>query len=147
VGFLKGLPESALVYVDSCILIYSVEKIRPYWPRLRELWADAVRGRMTVCTSEIALMEVLVGPLKRNDVTLADAYEELMANEVRCLPITRPILRAAARLRAAAGLKTPDAIHAATALEEGCDLFITNDAHFQRVPGLDVAVLADVVSS
>jgi predicted nucleic acid-binding protein len=44
---------------------------------------------------------------------------------MRLLPITRPILLEAARLRAATKLKTPDAIHAATAMDAGCALFVT----------------------
>ena len=42
-------------------------------------------------------------------------------------------------------LKTPDAIHAATALLAGCALFVTNDRGFKRVPGLRLAVLDDVL--
>ncbi|MCP4659359.1 MAG: type II toxin-antitoxin system VapC family toxin [bacterium] len=38
-------------------------------------------------------------------------------------------------MRATTGLKTPDALHGATALGAGTDLFITNDPHFLRIPG------------
>jgi predicted nucleic acid-binding protein len=62
-------------------------------------------------------------------------------------PITLPILEAAARLRATTGLKTPDAIHAATALAAHNTLFLTNDSDFRRVPGLPVTLLSEVVSS
>jgi len=55
------------------------------------------------------------------------------------------ILERAAQLRAATNLKTPDAIHAATALEHGCTLFVTNDSTFRRVPGLPVTILADLL--
>jgi predicted nucleic acid-binding protein len=50
-------------------------------------------------------------------------------------------------LRANHNLKTPDAIHAATALAAGCVLFVTNDAGFRCVPGLPVAVLSEVAAS
>ena len=64
-----------------------------------------------------------------------------------CLPVSLSVLEEAARLRAAHNLKTPDAIHAATALAAGCSLFVTNDFGFRRVPGLQVAVLAEVAAS
>ena len=51
----------------------------------------------------------------------------------------------AARLRAATGLKTTDALHAATALRTNCALFITNDTDFRRVQGLPVVMLNDLV--
>jgi predicted nucleic acid-binding protein len=58
------------------------------------------------------------------------------------------VLREAARLRATiAGLRAPDAIHAATALLSGCALFVTNDAGFKRVPGLPLVVLDDVIAA
>ncbi|MBC7527815.1 MAG: PIN domain-containing protein, partial [Chthonomonadaceae bacterium] len=64
------------------------------------------------------------------------------------LPITKDVLREAARLRATiSGLKTPDAIHAATALLNQCRLFITNDRGFLRVPGLNTAILDDVLAA
>ena len=55
------------------------------------------------------------------------------------------VFKDAARLRAETGLKTPDALHAATALRAGCALFITNDADFRRVPGLPIIVLDDLL--
>lgn len=64
----------------------------------------------------------------------------------RLLPITEDVLREAAHLRATIPtLKTPYAIHAATALLHGCALFVTNDTDFRRVPGLPLAILDDIV--
>ncbi len=39
----------------------------------------------------------------------------------------------AARYRARYGLKTPDALHAATAVRAGATAFVTNDSAFDRV--------------
>ncbi len=51
----------------------------------------------------------------------------------------------AAQLRATSGLKTPDAIHAATALEHGCTLFVTNDPAFRRLTTVPVVILGDLL--
>jgi predicted nucleic acid-binding protein len=51
----------------------------------------------------------------------------------------------AASIRAETRLKTPDAIHAATAMRAECALFITNDTDFRRVEGLPVVVLDDLL--
>ena len=57
-------------------------------------------------------------------------------------------MREAARLRAIIpGLKTPDAIHAATALIHGCVMFVTNDTVFRRVPNLPLVLLDDVLAA
>ena len=42
--------------------------------------------------------------------------------------------------------KTPDAIHAATALNKGCTVFLTNDAALRKVPGLSTVVLKDMLN-
>ena len=39
------------------------------------------------------------------------------------------------------GLKTPDALHAASALQAACTLFITNDDDFRRFEELPVVIL------
>jgi len=94
----------------------------------------------------LALLETLVAPFKNNDASLAAAYERLLTKtEVRTLPITAQTLREAARLRAQFNLKTPDAIHAASALNHGCDLFVTNDPIFRRVANLKVEILNELI--
>jgi predicted nucleic acid-binding protein len=96
--------------------------------------------------SQLLLLEVLTGVLKRNDAELLFDYEQvLQASELQLLPINRSILREAARLRATINLKTPDAIHAATALSVGCVQLITNDADFRRVTNLNVIILKDLI--
>ena len=65
---------------------------------------------------------------------------------MRLLPITQPILREAARLRTTTKLKTPDAIHAATASDAGCALFITNDAGFRGVGSIPLVILNDLLT-
>jgi predicted nucleic acid-binding protein len=94
-------------------------------------------------------METLVGPLRTGDSSLAIRRENLWRQaNTRLLPITEAVLREAARLRALhTALKTPDAIHAATALLHGCALFVTNDSGFRSITGLPLALLDDVIAA
>ena len=142
------LPSGGCVYADVQILIYSVEKHPDYAPLLRPLWQAVQSEGLEVVSSELALMEALTGPLKRNDTALASDYEQLFQIGVRLLPITQPILRQAAHLRAAIpGLRTPDALHAATAMLANCALLLTNDHGFLRIPGLSCVILNDVLNT
>lgn len=143
-----SIPDSGVVYLDTSAIIYSVEKHEDYWALLRPLWEASAAAQIEVISSELALLETLVGPLKSGDTKLADDYEKLLtATEVRLMPITAHTLRYAARIRAAENLKTPDAIHAASALAAGCVQFITNDNDFRRVPSLPVVVLGEVAAT
>ncbi|MDQ2687255.1 MAG: PIN domain-containing protein [Armatimonadota bacterium] len=143
------MPATGQVYAETNVVIYSVEGHPLYAPLCQPLWQAAQAGGITVVSSELTLMETLVGPLKQGDMILANDYEELWRqSNTRLLPITKAVLREAARLRASLpALRTPDAIHAATALLNGCALFLTNDTGFRRVPGLPLAVLDEVLAA
>jgi predicted nucleic acid-binding protein len=143
------LPASGEVYADAQIAIYTVDKHPVYAAACRPLWEAASRGQVTVISSELILLETLVEPIRSGDTLLAADREALWTQpHSLLLPITQYVLREAARLRAAIpGLKTPDAIHAATALVHGCALFVTNDTGFRRVPGLTLAILDDVLAA
>ncbi len=93
-------------------------------------------------------METLVLPIRNEDTSLMNAYEELLLSEpMQLISIDRSILRQAANLRATTNLKTPDAIHAATAISVNCDLFITNDKSFRNLSNLPIVILSEVLAS
>ena len=143
------LPATGLVYLDTQVLIYSVETHATFWPLLQPVWQEvrARAGTIELVSSELTLMESLVGPLRTGDTVMQTAYEQLfLSPEIRLLTISQVVLREAARLRATIpALRTPDALHAATALVSGCVLFLSNDAGFRRVPGLPLFVLSDLL--
>ncbi|MEH2117678.1 type II toxin-antitoxin system VapC family toxin [Nostoc sp.] len=142
------LPSCGVIYIDTSIVIYSVEWNPNYYLLLRPLWLKFQIGEIEVVSSELILMETLVTPLKNNDTFLLNAYEELLLSEnMQLVPISQFILRQAANLRATTNLKTPDAIHAATALSVNSNQFITNDKGFRNVPGLPVIILSEVLAS
>lgn len=133
------LPDGGLIYLDANCLIYSVEHVEPYDALLHPVWQ-----RGGVLTSELSLLEVLVKPLQSKDALLQSSYRDLLKSpEVECLPLTTAVLERAAQLRATVGIKTPDAIHAATALIGGAVLFFSNDDGFKRVPGLPFQYLKE----
>lgn len=141
------VPSAGLVYLDANSVIYSVEKHPVYWPLLQPLWLAAKGKTIEIVSSDLTLMETLVGPLKSGDTALANTYEQLFQQaQTRLLTITQPILREAARLRATTKLRTPDALHAATAQQAGCVLFVTNDAGFRGLTSLPLVILDDLLT-
>jgi predicted nucleic acid-binding protein len=141
------IPPAGLVYLDTNPIIYSVEKHPVYWPLLHPLWQAAKGKTIEIVSSDLVLMETLVGPRKSGDVALASAYELLFQQaQTRLLPITHAVLREAAQVRATTKLKTPDALHLATARQAGCGLLVTNDAGFRGVASLPVVILDDLLT-
>jgi predicted nucleic acid-binding protein len=143
-----NFPPASLIYVDTVILIYSVERFPDYIPLLDPMWQQLQSGTLQVITSELALLETLVMPIRQANTALVERYEALLtASDVTLIPITQAILRSAATLRASTNLKTPDAIHAATAISAGCTVFLTNDFGFRTVAGLATVILQEVLNA
>ena len=139
------LPSGGPVYLDAPGFIYSVERVEPYHALLKPMWQQARTGEFVIVGSEIIVLEALVKPLREDDTLVETLFRSLFdANEVSLIPATRELWEDAARLRDQTGLKTPDALHAATALRADSACFVTNDADFRRVPGLPVVVLDDL---
>ena len=142
------LPTGGSVYIDANAIIYSVERIEPYRELLAPMWQEARVGRFGLASSELVVLETLVKPLREGNARLETLFRSIFtAVEMELIPATLAIWEDAARIRAATGLKTSDALHAATALSAGCVLFITNDADFRRVQGLPIVVLDDQVDA
>jgi predicted nucleic acid-binding protein len=143
------LPASGRVYVDTNAIIYHVEHIEPQYSAGLPLWEALDHGGVEVETSELALLEVLVKPLKQGSQALVNLFRSLLLSTVGldCRPVSRQVLEAAASLRALHNLKTPDAIHAATALAVGSAMFVTNDVGFRKVSQLPVVILSEVAAS
>jgi predicted nucleic acid-binding protein len=139
----------SVVYLDSQILIYSIETHERYWPLLEPLWSLAQQRKIRMVTSEMALMEVLVAPMRSGDAPLISAYEELFRSpDLDLVPVTLPVLREAAALRARiASLRAPDAIHAASAIRSACTVLLTNDAALRAIPGIEVVMLEQCLKS
>ena len=141
------LPSRGSIYLDTTAVIYSVERNEPYCTLLDPVWQQAEAGQLVVVCSELVIAETLVRPIRESNSDLEAVFRSLFAaREMRLVPATRQLWEDAARLRAETGLKTPDALHAATALRADCALFVTNDTGFRRVQGLPLIVLEDLLT-
>ena len=137
-----------MVGLDAAPLIYFAEEHPHYLPIVEPLFLALDAGTLQAVASTVALLEVLVYPLRAKDVRLAQAYRDILHNSgaLTMIPVSAEIAELAAQLRASFTIKTPDAIHMATAVYTGASFFVTNDARLPTIPGLHVLVL-DQLSS
>lgn len=120
------------IFLDSCIVIYLVERHPLYEPRLRERLEGLEGAELAV--SPLVRLEVLVRPLRDGDEDLAQLYRLFLAEQLM-LDMPEEVYDAALSLRAKHTLKTPDALHLATAQHHGCSQFWTNDDRLGKVAG------------
>ena len=132
-----GLLAGDRVVVDSPPLIYLLDDHPALAPMFEGLFDAEARGAVRIAISTITLAEVLVGPFRHGQDALAKRYEKALAS-FDVIGVSHEIALTAARLRASSGLRLPDAIQVATALEIGASALVTHDRDFSRLSGLRV---------
>ena len=135
------------VALDTAIFIYFIEENPRFLPEIVPLFKEADEGRRDLITSALTLLEVLVVPYRAGNRLLAERYEALLTRSrgIRLVELSHDQLRAAAQLRAATSVKTPDALQLVAAISTGCTTFLTNDRRLPPVPGLRILELASYV--
>ena len=129
--------RNAGVVVDSAPLIYLLYGHAVFASFFERLFQTHQQGLLRIGLSIIALAEVLAGPLRHRQDALARSYENALA-EFEPMPVTREIAVLAARLRAGTGLRLPEALQAATALESGAVALAKHNRDFSKLKGLKV---------
>jgi len=143
-GFLRRHRRIAL---DTPVFIYQLEN-NPRYVGLTDRvfsWLESAGGRAV--TSTITMTELLVQPYRAGDQRRADEFYGLLSTypNLEWIAPSLEIADVAARIRAVHGLRTPDALEAATAVHANVSGFITNDPVFKRVTGFETMVLDDVL--
>lgn len=129
------------LYLDACILIYLVEKIAAYQPRIKTALSQRLGHR--VCWTDLTRLEVRVKPLRDSSAELLARFEHFLESPAtQHIPIGRETFDLATELRARHNLKTPDALHLAAALDAGCDEFWTNDDRLTKAAAGRIAIVA-----
>jgi predicted nucleic acid-binding protein len=126
------------VYIDTNVLIYFAEQHPLYGAASRALIQSAILGQLTLVTSELTIGEALVLPFRLGQAAVIKRYEELLTprENFEVWPISREVLVGCAKLRAGQKIKTPDALHVATASASGCSHFVTQDSFTVPAPML-----------
>lgn len=140
---LRGIRQLAF---DTAPLIYFVERHPSYFDRMLFIMRYVDSGLIAGVAFTMALAEVLVQVLRAGDKALTEHYEAILSksHNFRLEPVMTMVARQAADLRARYNLRTPDALHVATAMVAGCDAFLTNDTTLQRVKEIAVLLLDEL---
>ncbi|MBP8053248.1 MAG: type II toxin-antitoxin system VapC family toxin [Burkholderiaceae bacterium] len=122
-----GLTNS-VVYPDTCILIYWLERNEAYADAIVQKLRPAQGLAPILVFTELTRLECRVKPLKTGNQIQLAGYDRVFSTPgYRFEALTREVFDLATELRAQHNLKTPDAIHLAAAVHAGCDEIWTND--------------------
>ena len=139
------------VLLDTSVLIYYLEGVEPYNLIAEEIFQDIVDENIRGSLSVISITEFVAKPLTdRKGIDVESFKQFLFSLPIQILEVNYEIAARAGKLRSQyPSVPTPDALIVATALENDCDVFVTNDKALKKlsVYGLTVIVLKDFVTS
>lgn len=131
----SDIPNGSRVLLDSVSIVYYIEHNPRYDAAASEIMQRVYDGGLSAAVSVLALTEILVPAYRAGDARSARQVRSALHRipNLEFVEVNQTIADIAARLRAAHSLRTPDAIHAATALRASVDWIISNDKTFRRV--------------
>jgi predicted nucleic acid-binding protein len=134
-----------IAFFDASALIYLIEGAEPFASKVRKELAAAAKKNpdLGAAVSRLSWLECRVGPMKSNDSATLAAFDTFFSrSDLIWVELSKDVVELAAAIRVQTGLKTPDALQAASCLQLGGEyLFLTGDSALRRVAGLNVKVL------
>lgn len=141
--------QTASALLDTSIFIYYLEEVEPYCLLAEEIFNDIVDGNIRGFLSAISVTEFVTKPLADGKVAEVERFKRFLSLlSIQVLTVTYEIAERAGKLRSQyPSIRTPDALIVATALESGCNIFVTNDKNLKKLEacGLTVIILEDFV--
>ena len=132
-----------ILFFDASALIYRFEGNPPFQAAATRAVTNLLSKHPTAqpAISRLSLLECRVKPLRDRNQTLLQRYERFFTDPaLRIVDLDARVIDMATRLRAENGLKTPDALQAASALLMPEPItFLTGDGGFERVSKLNIA--------
>lgn len=134
-SFRKVLGHYSSLYLDTTVFIYHLGNIETYVSLTLLLFELIEAGAVKAHTSVLSLLELNVKPYQLLRKDLALAHIALLKNvpHLEIHEISLEMADRAAALRAQYNLRTPDALHIASALSCHCDAVVGNDQGWAKV--------------
>ncbi len=135
------------ISLDTVLFIYALEGNEKFGEDTKKIFTAIEKGECRGFASDLVLAELMVKPLREGKPKIAEEYALELPNfpNLTFIAPTRDIISNAAKLRGKTNLKLIDALHLATAIDAGCQIFITNDAAIQcDVQSIDICLLSEI---
>ena len=131
-----------MIYADANVIIRLIEgDIAARAPLEAKLLPLRGIGRF-ILTSQLSRLECRTKPLRAGDTPLLALYDSFFAGiEVEVVALSTAVVDKATELRALLNVKTPDALHLATAVLSGAKSFLTGDKALARCKVIPIEVL------
>ena len=127
------------IFLDANIFMYAAGSTHPYKAPCLQILAPVETEKLTAVTSSEVLQELLY---RYSHLQLTDKgihlCRRILDFPMQILPVTAAdVQRATEILETSPGIKSRDAVHAATMLNNNVKDILTADKHFEQIPSLN----------
>ncbi len=134
------------IFLDTSPFIYALEDNALYSQKVRASISEYYISQIPLCTSLLTFTEYCVVPYRENCPKKITDFESLIVDAaIDVLPLTIQVAKYASQIRAKyRGVKAMDALQLATAIQNHCDVFLTNDKQLRQVEEIRVLLVDDL---
>ncbi len=127
--FIKEISSFKNIMLDTNAIIYFLDGTPNFIDLMLPFFELVEQDRFKITLSVITESELLVKPYREKNSTVIEAIHFFLEEfpNMAISMVNREISRQAAQIRAESGLRLPDAIVLATAINNHCDLLLGND--------------------
>jgi len=131
------------IFIDTAPLIYITENSGVLFSKTYTQLQNWIQNDNSLFSSVLTLTELLIHPIKTNNVALENSYTYLLKSILSepLIAIDEQISVKAAFYRAKYNIRTPDALQIAAAVTHACDIFFTNDKKLKKISDIKVLTL------
>jgi len=130
------------IFLDASAIIYLLEGEPTIQQTTRQVLTTLASDNddPALVISTLSLLECRVHPMRSGDETRLGKFNQFFSDPgLTIIELDSRVIEQATRLRAAHGLKTPDALQAASALQlPQPTAFVTGDGDFSKIEDLNV---------
>ncbi|MBQ9724840.1 MAG: PIN domain-containing protein [Neisseriaceae bacterium] len=134
------------IFIDTAPFIYLLEDNPAYSERMRKYFSNCFYAGTQFYTSFLTIAEYCVMPYRLNYPQKIDDFERFIIDaKIELIDLTKEIAKSSAQIRAKySSIKTMDALQIASALQEDCSLFLTNDKQLMQVTEINCLLVEDL---
>lgn len=131
------------VYLDTNIFIYLFEGSAALRAQILEIQSLLEHQKVKAVSCDLVYSELLP-PIIHDTGAMQTLLDFLNDTTIFTIfPVNRDTFIRAGILRGETGMKTPDAIHVASAVQAECDVFLTNDKNIKTPKTLEKIIISD----
>ncbi|GAB3928712.1 type II toxin-antitoxin system VapC family toxin [Larkinella terrae] len=134
------------IFIDTAPLIYLLQNHTEFYPKVAGFLFQAVENNVEFETSVLTVSEFCVKPEQTGRYDLIKDFDIFLKElDCRVVDVTLEIAKTASKLRAKyLFLKAVDSLQIATAIENQCDRFLTNDKKLKGIQEIEIIVIAEL---